>query len=98
MSLTVISKRHNPLMGREEYMISVEHHSKATPSRETFKEQASKLLSADKDLISVEGIATQTGKNSSRAKVFVYAKKELMPKPKAKKAKQGQPQDKKEAK
>lgn len=85
-------------MGREEYLISIEHHNKSTPSREAFKEEAVKLLSADRELLAVENILTETGKNSSNVKVFVYSKKELMPKPKEKKAKQAQPEQKKEAK
>lgn len=98
MSLNVISKRPNPLAGREEYLISIEHHNKSTPSREAFKEEAAKLLSADRELLVVENIHTEAGKNSSRVKVFVYSKKEMMPKPRVKKDKKAQPEQKKEAK
>jgi ribosomal protein S24E len=69
----------NPLMKREEYVISVDHSGAATPSRNQLAEGLAKLLKVQKDTILIDKIFTKSGKSESDLKVFVYRKKGEIP-------------------
>ncbi len=87
MPAKIESHRKNPLLKREEAWIVVEHEGKATPKRAGVIEEVSKAMKADKQLVIIDKIFSREGKASSRARVFVYAKKEDIPAAKAEKMK-----------
>jgi ribosomal protein S24E len=80
MKMEVRGQRKNPLMKREEVMISVDHSGKATPQRAELIEEVAKKLKASKDLIIVDKIFSASGRSESSVKVLVYKKKEDIPK------------------
>lgn len=73
------------MMKREEFMISLEHTGKATPSRHEVLPEVSKLTKTDKDLIIIDKIFSMHGKSESKIKVFVYESKSDIPKEKLEK-------------
>jgi ribosomal protein S24E len=87
MKLETVEHKKNVLMGRDEYLLSLEHSGKATPSRlEILKELAS-TLEASEDTIIIDKIWTKTGLSVSDLKVLVYKKKDDIPSYKAEKMK-----------
>ena len=85
MKSEVQEHRKNPLLKREEAWVLVEHPGKATPKREEIVKDAAKALKAKEDLVIVDKIFSFTGRMASRARVFVYSKKEDIPKEKLEK-------------
>ena len=85
MKTEVQEHRKNPLLKREEAWVLVEHPGKATPKREEIVKDAAKALKAKEDLVIVDKIFSFTGRMASRARVFVYSKKEDIPKEKLEK-------------
>lgn len=73
------------MMKREEFMISLEHTGKATPSRHEMLPEVSKLTKTDKDLIIIDKIFSMHGKSESKIKVFAYESKSDIPKEKLEK-------------
>lgn len=101
MSLKIVEKKKNPLLKREEVHAVFEHQGKPTPPRKDILPPLEKALGAKKELILVDKIFSIKGKGESKLKVFVYSKKEDIPKDKlemiqkrmekAKKAKEEKP-------
>jgi ribosomal protein S24E len=79
MRLEIKERKKNPLMKREEALVSIEHGGKATPNRKHVLDEMSKLLKARPECIIIDRIITQGGKAFSEAKVFAYSKKEDIP-------------------
>jgi ribosomal protein S24E len=79
MKFEIKDRKRNPLMKREEAMISIEHSDKATPNRKQILDEASKLFKVRPDAIIIDRIITQGGRPRSDVKVLVYSKKEYIP-------------------
>jgi ribosomal protein S24E len=82
MSLKVTEKKKNPLMKREEVHATIEHSGKPTPPRKEILPHLEKFLKAKGDLILIDKIFSVKGKGESKLKVFVYSKKDDIPKDK----------------
>jgi small subunit ribosomal protein S24e len=87
MAVKIESHKKNPLMKREEAWVVVEHEGKATPRRSEIIEETAKSMKADKDLLIIDKIFSSDGKAASRARVYLYYKKEEIPSEKAEKMK-----------
>jgi len=79
-SLKVLDQKKNELMGREELHALLEHHGMPTPVREEILPHLESVLKVDGDRILIHKIFTQTGRGESLLKVYVYDRKEDMPK------------------
>ena len=82
MSLKVLDKKKNPLFKREEIKATFEHVGKPTPTRDDILPLLEKSLGSKKDMILIDKIFSVKGKGESALKVFVYSKKEDIPKEK----------------
>jgi len=82
MSMKISDQKKNPLMKREEVWVSFEHTGKATPTRKDMLTEISKALKSKEELVIIDKIFTDKGVAESKAKVFVYKKKEDIPKDK----------------
>ena len=103
MKTNVTEQKKNPLMKREELWVEIEHEGAATPRRRELVPHLVKALKTKDNLVIIRKIFSETGRNRSRAKVFVYSKTEDIPKGMAEKMqrrlKKGkQPEPKAEAK
>jgi ribosomal protein S24E len=96
MKLGVLEHKKNPLMRREEFLISIEHSGKPTPSRKDMLSGMVKELKTKESLILIDKIFNKTGKPASEAKVLVYKKPEDIPKYKLEKTKRRLEKEKKE--
>lgn len=85
MKLEIETRKKNPLMNREEAWVRFDHEGKATPPRKEILKDISKQLKAKEDCIIIDKIFSASGKAVSRAKVFVYNKKDDIPKAKLEK-------------
>lgn len=82
MSVKILEQKKNPLLKREEVRAIFEHTGKPTPPREKIFPFLEKALRAKKDLILIDKIFSIKGKGESKLKVFVYSKKDDIPKEK----------------
>jgi len=87
MKFEITSNKRNPLMKREEYMVSIGHEGKPTPSRQEILETLAKEAKKDKSLVIVDSIFTQVGGALTNVKAYVYEKAEEIPKGKLEKMK-----------
>ena len=103
MSVKILDQKKNPLLKREEVHAVFEHTGKPTPPRKDILPLLEKALRAKKDLILIDKIFSIKGKGESKLKVFVYSKKDDIPKDKLeviqkrmekKKAKKEEPEEK----
>lgn len=82
MSVKILDQKKNPLLKREEVHAIFEHAGKPTPPRKDILPSLEKVLNAKKDLILIDKIFSVKGKGESKLKVFVYSKKDDIPKDK----------------
>ena len=80
MDLKIISRENNQLLNREEIIVLIDHKNEPTPKRDDIKEKVSAMIGKDKNLIVVEKILTEFGKQRSKAFVNVYQNEEDMKK------------------
>ena len=80
MEIKIIEHKDNPLLDREEYWIKLGHEGKPTPTRRDILSFVSKELKSKEDLIIIDKIFSSKGEASSKVKVFVYKKKDSIPK------------------
>lgn len=75
MEIEVQDSRDNPLLGREEFHVTIDHAGEATPS----KDDVLKLFAAENDLdlekLEVDGIYTGFGGGRSEADIKAYEEK-----------------------
>lgn len=79
MKLEIKERKSNPLMKREEALVSIEHGGKATPNRRQVIAEVAKLLDARPEGIIIDRITTQGGMASSEVRVLAYSRKEDIP-------------------
>ena len=80
MSIKVLETKKNPLFKREEVKAVITHDGKPTPKRENIMPSLVTSLKAKAELILIDKIFSIKGKGESTLKVFVYDKKDDMPK------------------
>jgi ribosomal protein S24E len=85
MKIDIAEQRKNPLMKRDELLVSIEHTGAATPRRREILPHIVKTLKTKDNLVIISKIFSHTGSNTSKAKVFVYGKAEDVPKDMAEK-------------
>ncbi len=73
-----ISDEKNSVLPRRELVFEVGHAKTSTPSKDSIKEEVSKSIKCDKELVVVKKINTHYGSTSSHAKVYVYDNKDEM--------------------
>lgn len=93
--MKIISKEKSKLLPRIDVEAMINHFDKKTPSVNEVKEELSKNLKVDKDLILVEHIYSNFGIGSSKIIAYVYESKEDIDKI-TKKGKKQKESDKKE--
>lgn len=72
MDTTITSVRENPLLGRREVEVEVDHEGETTPSKEDVKNRIAAENDIDTEKVEVEHIYTGYGKNTSRSILKVY--------------------------
>jgi len=97
MKAEIKEQKKNPLLKREEVVLSINHSGDATPSREQILESSSKTLKKDKKVIVVDSIFTEVGRCITNAKILVYSKAEDIPEYKKKRMEKGKKKKKEEA-
>ena len=85
MDFKILDKKDNPLLKREEATAEITGNNPSTPSRKEIMAEASKSLGVPEDLIIVDRISTERGKKEVEARIFVYKKREDIPKSKIEK-------------
>jgi len=97
MSIQTISERENPLLGRKECWVSLEHAGQPTPAREKILDALASHLKAEKEAVIIDKIFPEKGKSASRIKVLVYADRGKIPKEKLQRMRKGKKEKKAEA-
>ena len=72
MEVQIESVRENPLLGRRQVTLAVDHEGEATPSREDIKSRFAAEETLDEENIEVGTIHTGFGRNSSKTELKVY--------------------------
>ncbi|MFT4868294.1 MAG: small subunit ribosomal protein S24e, partial [Candidatus Nanohaloarchaea archaeon] len=72
MDATLTSVRENPLLGRREVEVEVNHEGEPTPSKEDIKSRVAAENDLDAEKIEVESVYTGYGENTSRGTLKVY--------------------------
>ncbi len=80
MSFKIVSEVENNLLKRKEIKLSLDHTGKSTPSRKELISELAKLLHKTEDVIVLLKIESVNGTSHSLLTVFVYNKKEEIPK------------------
>lgn len=79
VSLRIIEKKTNPLMGREELAVTVSHPGAATPSRRELLQLVAAGAKVAEDVLIIERISTSRGSNRTDVAVLAYRRKEDIP-------------------
>lgn len=72
MNVEINSVRENPLLGRRNVKLEIEHEGEATPSREDIKNRFAAENAVDEEKVEVGSIKTGYGRNSSLTELKVY--------------------------
>ncbi|MFH1377070.1 MAG: hypothetical protein ABIH25_05535 [Candidatus Woesearchaeota archaeon] len=76
--MKILEKNQSELIARTEIIAEVEHTAKPTPSEETIKENLSKELKIEKDLIIIKHIFSKFGEGKSKIIAYTYKDKETL--------------------
>ncbi|MCX6814286.1 MAG: hypothetical protein NTY20_01360 [Candidatus Aenigmarchaeota archaeon] len=79
MKIEIISQKKNPLMGREDLQVRINHDGQRTPSRQEILKEIAHSLKTREDHIIIDRIFTVQGQAVSNAKVLAYERKEDVP-------------------
>jgi ribosomal protein S24E len=79
MKFDIKGKNKNPLMKRDEIVVSIDHAGKATPNRILVLSEIAKLVKSNPENIIIDRIITPGGSTVSEVKVFSYSKKDDIP-------------------
>lgn len=75
MEITVDSTTENPLLGREEHQITIEHSGEATPSADSVRKTFAAEHDLDPETVTVEDLNTGYGTNTARALIKAHDEK-----------------------
>lgn len=78
MELQIVEKKDNPLLNRTEVRFKVDHGRAATPKREDVRDKLAGMLSAKKDLVVVDMMASTFGRGETRGYARVYENVDAM--------------------
>ena len=78
MKVEIIKDTKNPLLSRRQIKFVVTHDGMATPNKLDVAEHLAAKLSADMNLMVIEGYTTQFGSNISSGLCFVYDSSDAM--------------------
>jgi ribosomal protein S24E len=79
MKIEIVSQKKNPLVGREDVHVRINHEGQRTPSRQEILKELVYLLKTNEDKVIIDRIFTLQGQAVSDAKVLAYGKKEDVP-------------------
>jgi ribosomal protein S24E len=79
MKIEIVSQKKNPLMGREDIHMRINHEGQRTPSRQEILKEVARSLKSSEDRVIIDRIFTVQGQAVSDAKVLAYEKKEGVP-------------------
>jgi ribosomal protein S24E len=79
MKLEITSQKKNPIMGREEAEVRINHVGQRTPTRQEIAKAVSSHLKISESHVIVDRIITVQGQTISNAKVLAYEKAESIP-------------------
>ena len=79
MKIDIEEHKKNPLMKRDEYVLSIDHSGKPTPSRQELLKEIAKEIKAKEDVIIINKIFSSPGSPVSKARIHAYGKKEDIP-------------------
>jgi len=79
MKIEIVSQKKNPLMGREDVHLRINHDGQSTPSRQEILKETAHLLKMNESHIIIDRIFTVQGQAVSNAKVLAYERKEDVP-------------------
>ncbi|MCK4714338.1 MAG: hypothetical protein KAT35_02095 [Candidatus Aenigmarchaeota archaeon] len=88
MKFDIKDKKKNPLMKRDEAIVSIDHAGKATPNRLLVLSEIAKLVKNKPENIIINRITTPGGSTVSEVKAFSYSKKNDIPEWRLKKMEQ----------
>lgn len=86
MKLSVLSKRPNPALRREELTAAIDYEGGPTPAAAAVRAGLAKTLGVPEDRIEMVKLLSAAGKPAGTAWLRVWEAAELVPKPKVKKA------------
>ena len=72
MEVSIISRKENPLLEREELIFLVNHESKGTPSREEIKNKLAAILNVDTERLFIKKIESEYGITRSKGNARIY--------------------------
>ncbi|MEM2977166.1 MAG: 30S ribosomal protein S24e [Thermoplasmata archaeon] len=76
MDVVVISRKENPLLERTEVRFRVVHPGEKTPERELVRERLAAMLNEKKELVIVDHMRSQFGKQESLGYAKIYKSRE----------------------
>ena len=77
MSLQVLDEKVNPLLGRREVRLTIQHLGAGTPDRVTVRKMASDHYKTTMEQVYVRSIATRTGGSNAVCVIEVYDKPQV---------------------
>lgn len=72
MKFVIVNENDNPHLKRKELMISLDHVGGATPSMAGLQSLLSKEFKLEPEKVEIKSIFSLKGRNSSKAKVFLW--------------------------
>jgi ribosomal protein S24E len=79
MKIEIISQKKNPLVGREDVHMRIDHQGQRTPSRQEILKEIARMLRTNDDRVIIDRIFTVQGQAVSNANVLAYGKKGDVP-------------------
>lgn len=78
MDVKILKKEENKLYNRYDVEVLIEHKNEATPKRLELKKKIAAMLGVDENLVIIDKIRTEYGKQISLAYVRVYNDKNTL--------------------
>ncbi|MCJ7428807.1 MAG: hypothetical protein MUP66_00280 [Candidatus Nanohaloarchaeota archaeon QJJ-5] len=72
MELSITAEKQNPLLGRDEYELTIDHTGEVTPAGDDVRKNFAAQQDFDRNTVSVETIQTEYGNGISRAVLTVW--------------------------
>lgn len=72
MEVSIISRKENPLLEREELIFLVNHESRGTPSREEIKNKLAAILNVDTEKLFIKKVESEYGITRSKGIANIY--------------------------
>ncbi len=72
LNIEIIEEKNNPLVGRTEITIRIDHFGKGTPNRLVIKKKIAAMQGSDEKLTIISHLETHFGSTFCIGKVFIY--------------------------